>query len=214
LNYQYLGVSSRNLTVLDLDSTYSTTVWGSTLAVDVGYAQGLKSMGALHDPDSLPENASKAQFGKLKVGFNLTRDFKMLGQDMKFNSVAVAQKARDTLYGSEQIAIGGLYSVRGFVKNSMAGDHGYYWRNELSTQQNVKLWDEVFPTRFYFGIDIGEVKNRATHVIEGRLMGAALGMSTKWKGATWDLFHTRPISMHDSMTPEGGQLWFRMSFSF
>jgi hemolysin activation/secretion protein len=213
-NDQFLSVSSRNLTVLDLDSTLSTPVLGGSLALDVGYALGLKQMAALRDPDNLPDWAAKAQFGKFKLGFNWTRDFSVGGQGFRFNSAAVAQKARDVLYGSEQIAIGGLYSVRGFVNTVLTGDHGYYWRNELSVQRPINLWGETFSTRFYVGVDMGEVKNRAPNVVEGRLVGAALGMSTKFQGWTWDLFHTRPLSWPDSKEKEGGQLWFRLAYGF
>lgn len=42
--------------------------------------------------------------------------------------------SNDTLYGSDQFAIGGRYTVRGFQESIISGDNGYLVRNDLSTR--------------------------------------------------------------------------------
>ena len=214
LDAQLLGVSSRSLTVLDLDGTVSTVLAGGIISLDLGYAKGLDKAGALKDPDNLPFSAPRAQFGKIKAGFNYARPFSLVGKNFSFNSQFTSQKAESTLYGSEQISIGGIYSVRGFVTNTLSGDDGYYWRNEISARQPVVIGNETIGTRLYMGYDSGAVRNRAANVPEGRLTGMVIGVSANWRGASWDLFATRPLSLPDNMTKESSQTWFRVSYSF
>lgn len=214
LDNQFLGVSSRNLTVLDLSGNLNTGFAGGVLTLDLGYVQGLTALGALRDPDNLPDWASRAQFSKYTAGFNYARPFRMFSKDFSFTSQLTAQKANHTLYGSEQIVIGGLYSVRGFVKNTLSGDDGYYWRNELSVRQPLAIGGETVSTRLYAGYDTGEVSNRTANIPEGRLAGMVVGISASWRGATFDVFNTRPLTLRDTMTKEPGQTWLRVAYSF
>ncbi|SIT12664.1 ShlB/FhaC/HecB family hemolysin secretion/activation protein [Neptunomonas antarctica] len=214
LDNQFLGVSSRRLTVLDIDANLSTDFAGGLLSLDLGYAQGLSVGGALKDPDNLPDWAPRAQFKKIKAGFNYNRPFRLFDEKISFTSQLSAQKAHSAVYGSEQISIGGLYSVRGFVNNSLSGDDGYYWRNELSVRKPITIGGEVLSARFYAGYDLGEVSSQVDDVPQGRLSGMVVGISTNWRGASLELINTRPLSLPDTMTKESNQTWFRVAYSF
>lgn len=213
LDGQFLGVSSRKLTVLDLDSSLTTGFAGGVVTVDFGYAEGLDAFGALRDLDYLPEDAARAQFRKLKAGLSFSRPFHMFGMDANFSSQLTGQSAKNTLYGSEQISIGGIYSVRGFVNNTLSGDDGYYVRNEISVRNPVVVKGETIGTRVYVGYDTGEVRNRAQNVPQGALSGMVVGFSANWRGVAWDLFNTRALTLPDTMTREGAQTWFRLTYS-
>ena len=213
LEGQYLGVSSRKLSVLDLDSSLSTG-WGpGVLGLSLGWSQGLKSAGALRDMAGLPDFAPKAQFRKIKYGASYFLPFRGLGRDWTLNSSLSGQQAKTTLYGSEQISIGSIYSVRGFVKGSLSGDSGYYLRNDLSTRSVFTPAGQVLPVRWYVGVDMGSVRNRAAGVPQGALVGAALGASVNWKGANWDVSTTCPLATPQGMDKEGCQTWFRLGYS-
>ena len=214
LDNQFLGVSSRRLSVLDIDLNLSTPFEGGLLSFDLGYAQGLRMEGALQDPDNLPDWAPRAQFKKIKAGFNYNRPFRLFDENISFSSQLSAQKAHMPLYGSEQISIGGLNSVRGFVNNSLSGDEGYYWRNELSIRKPITIGGEVLSTRFYAGYDLGEVSSQVEDVPQGRMSGMAVGVVTNWRTASLELIHTLPISLPDTMTKESSQTWFRIAVSF
>lgn len=213
LEGQYLGVSSRKLSVLDLDSALSTG-WGpGVLGLSLGWSQGLKAAGALRDFPGLPDFAPRAQFRKIKYGASYFLPFHAAGRDWTFNSSLTGQQAKTTLYGSEQISIGSIYSVRGFVKGSLSGDTGYYLRNDLSTRSVFTPAGQVLPVRWYAGLDMGSVRNRAAGVPQGALVGAALGASVSWKGANWDISTTCPLATPQGMDKEGCQTWFRLGYS-
>jgi hemolysin activation/secretion protein len=210
----FLDVSSRKLTVLDLDARLNTGFLGGVLALDLGVARGLTAMDALRDAPNLPATAPRAQFSKLKSGFSYAKPFRALDTDVTWTSQMTAQKANNVLYGSEQISIGGLFSVRGYVRNFLTGDDGYYWRNELSVRQPLTLGKETISSRIYAGYDRGYISNRVPGAQQGKLEGMVAGISVNWRGASWDFFHTRPITMSSTMVRETGQTWFRLGYSF
>lgn len=213
LERQFLEISSRNLTLLDLEGHFHAHVGAGTLSLNLGYTQGLNAMGALDDPDSLPDDAPRAQFRKFTYGFTYAIPFKLLGKDLSFITQLAGQKSKDVLFGSEQISIGGLYSVRGFVGNTLLGDDGYYVRNELSVRQPLVIGNETITSRIYAGYDTGEVWNRVDNIPQGRLAGMVIGISINLRGATLDLFNTRPLSLPGFMTKESNQTWFRIAYA-
>lgn len=214
LNDQFLGVSSRKLTVLDLDADVNTAFGGGVVTATLGYAAGLDALGALKDGDDVLPFTPRAQFGKVKYGVSYLRPFSVLAQNVIFTSQFSGQKSRDVLYGSEQISIGGLYSVRGFVDDVLSGDDGYFLRNELALRQQIPLGSQTIPVRLYVAYDIGKVTSRTVDVPQGRMSGAALGMSFGWYNFTGEVFTTRPISLPDTMTREARQTWFRLSYGY
>lgn len=213
LEGQFLGVSSRKLSVLDLDGSVTTGLGKGVLGINLGWARGVTGGGALRDPKGLPDFAPRAQFEKLKYGANYFIPFQGAGQDWTFSSSLTGQRAANTLYGSEQISIGGIYSVRGFVKNTLAGDSGYYLRNDLSMRQVFRPAGTALAVRWYAGLDMGSVRNRAAGVPQGALVGSALGASINWNGGNWDISSTCPLATPQGVDKEGCQTWFRLSYS-
>lgn len=95
--------------------------------------------------------------------------------------------------------------MRGFVRNVLVGDSGYYWRNELSVRQPLVIGGETVSTRIYIGYDTGEVRNRAPGIPQGRLTGMAAGLSANLRGVSWDFFNTWPVALPNTMIKEFNQ---------
>jgi len=205
----FLSVSSRTLTVLDLDSSTSTGFLDGALTLDVGYAHGLKTAGALRDADGIPDTAPRAQFSKFKYGLSWLRPFQVAGVRAVWTTALTGQHARDVLYGSEQLLIGGLYSVRGFVNNTLSGDNGWYVRNELAVHPVLPLMN--LPVRVYAGVDYGRVSNRAPDVPEGALSGRVIGASASWKGMSIDVSNARAMHQPGVFRREGSRTWIRLN---
>lgn len=75
------------------------------------------------------------------------------------------------LYGSDMIAIGGRYTVRGFDSNySLQGESGGYFRQELAFPF------EKVPVQAFIGFDIGYVYGPSTEYSLGKtLLGGVIG---------------------------------------
>jgi hemolysin activation/secretion protein len=213
LEGELLGVSSRRLTVMELEGGASTQLAGGALTLALGYERGLSAFGALRDADDLPDDAPRAQFGKLRYQLGYFYPFRAAGLDAEFSSRIEGQRAQDTLYGSEQILIGGIYSVRGFSVNSLSGDHGWFSRNELALRPVLSLAGQALPLRLYAGFDFGAVSGRAAGAPSGRLAGVAAGVSGAWNRLSFDIFHARPVSQPDFLPREGGRTWVRLTLS-
>ena len=77
-----------------------------------------------------------------------------------------SQISKQTLFGSEQFAVGGYYSVRGFKENYVSADSGYYFRNKVSFSPGFKVTFEPF-------YDYGYTKNKYDGS-SGRLSGTGI----------------------------------------
>jgi hemolysin activation/secretion protein len=207
----FLSVSSRSLTVLDLGATLSTQVLGGGLGVDLGYGQGLDTMGALSDAPGLPDASPRAQFEVVRFGMMFNRGFPIGNKSLDWSSQFSSQRALDTLYGSEQFSIGGISTVRGFVTNSLASDNGTLWRNELSTRFPVELLGYKGMIKPYVALDHGRVSPHSAGNVSGKMTGAALGFTFAVGSANWEWFVGAPVSTPDSMPREGRSSFFRVS---
>lgn len=213
LEGQLLGVSSRTLSVLDLDGGVTTRLGQGALSMTLGWAQGLTAAGALRDIDGLPDSAPRAQFKKIKYTASYSLPWRWLDSDWTLSSQVTGQVALTTLFGSEQVSIGGIYSVRGHEKNALSGDSGYFLRNELSVRAPVSLAATQLPLRLFVGLDAGAVRNRAPDVPQGSLAGSAFGASLGWKAVSAELFGTCPLAVPSAMERESCQTWFRLNVS-
>lgn len=208
-----LEVSSRRLSVFDLDTSYTTRVLGGALSFNFGLARGLHLFGSLKDASNLPDWAPRAQFTKYKYGFGYFRPFQLLGQDLSFNSQLSGQHARDVLYGSERMSLGSLYTVRGFNEESIAGDHGYYWRNELALSQPFSLPNgRPALLRPFVGLDYGKAWNREDESA-GSLSSASLGLGVLTGLVNLNLTLAHPINSPKYEADQGDTLAFSLSLS-
>lgn len=211
----YLDVSSRKLTVLDLDSSFTTQLLGGSFSVNGGLSRGLKLFDALDDPSGLPDYAPRAQYTAIKYGANWYRPFLMLGQSWSFTSQFAGQKAQDVLYGSEQMLVGSLYSVRGFDDQSLSGDNGWFLRNQLNLHRTFALRQGLAgQLRTYVALDHGKVWNREPGLPQGKLTGAALGVATTLGPFNLDVFHAWPLEKPDFLDRPSDSTYFSASLSF
>jgi hemolysin activation/secretion protein len=214
LGGQYLQFSSRNLSTLDVAASAFTQIGGGVLNTRLGWVQGLTAFGALRDAANLPDDLPHAQFRKLTLDVGFSRSFHLGGQTLLWSSQFSGQHAYDTLYGSQQMLIGGNSSVRGFLDSVLSGDNGFYWRNDLSMPWTL-AWGGGAPVsgRTYVGVDTGRVTNRAAGAPSGSLSGAALGVAWQWNKLSLDVFASRAIDLPSMLKREGTLFAFRLSAS-
>lgn len=208
-----LQVSSRRLSVFDLDSNYTTRLFGGAFSLNLGLARGLHLFGSLKDASNLPDWAPRAQFTKYKYGAGFYRPFQALGQELSFNSQLSGQYALDVLYGSERMSLGSPYTVRGFNEESIAGDHGYYWRNELALTRSFSLPNgRPALLRPFVGVDYGKAWNREDESA-GHLTSASLGIGLMTGPVNLNLTLAHPIDSPKYESDQGDTLAFSLGLS-
>ncbi|HEY0975120.1 MAG TPA: ShlB/FhaC/HecB family hemolysin secretion/activation protein [Solimonas sp.] len=209
-----IGVSSRTLSVADIGGTYSTALGGGALSLDLAYSRGLPILGALDDPGFLPSRAPRAQFDAFRLNASYLYPFTLVGQRWQWSSQFNGQLTPHSLYGSEQLLIGSLYTVRGFMRNTLSGDNGFYSRNDLSVSLPLDFGG-LIPglLRPYVALDYGQVSNRVSGVPEGDLAGAAAGLAYQSRHVRADVFYSHAVAKPDAMPSEGGVTYFRLSLN-
>ncbi len=155
---QLIGSSSRVLSALELDANLSVVQGGTLWSFDAGVVHGVDWFGSMSDPDTLPHGAPRAQFTKVTFGAGLSRSFDLFGLQAQIASNLAAQWSDDLLYPSEQIAVAGLFAVRGYKSVRLFGDRGFTWRNELAFPAVLGLGGaHALRLRPFVGIDAGRV---------------------------------------------------------
>jgi hemolysin activation/secretion protein len=209
-----VATSSRNLSYLDLNLGGNTVLLGGVLSGQIGYSRGLTIFGALRDSSDLSSDAPRAQFEKATLDLNFTRSIVLFGLSPSWSSQFTGQYAETPLYGSQQILIGSTSSVRGFSTASLSGDRGYFMRNELSLPGEFSIASERVAGRVYVGFDFGRASGVASGSLAGKLSGATIGFAAQCRGAIWEFFTSRPLSVADGIRRETTQSWFRVSYAF
>ncbi len=213
-----LAISSRTLTVLDLGVTGSTVINGGITNLGFGYSRGLKALGALEDLSGIPGSAPRAQFDKLTASGSYYYPFKFHNENMSISTAVTAQYALDTLFGSEQFSVGGIYSVRGFYEESLANDDGILVRNDLSLTRTIHqpfgpfAPDMLFKP--YLALDAGAVGSQNDKTPAGTLVGGAAGFTLAMGAASFDIYAGHPIVAPHGMNNEGFNSFGRLSVNF
>lgn len=144
INYRKQENAERKLTVSNFSLTLSNYFKnGVNLYLKPSYSRGLKILDAKKDEKDLLANEAKAQFDVFKFYLSLSKSFNIpkVNAPLTLSTEADSQFSKQTLFGSEQFAVGGYYSVRGFRENYITGDSGYYFRNKA----NVNLGSLILP---------------------------------------------------------------------
>lgn len=160
-----LSNAERRLTILNLGfsaSSYFNN--GASLYFKPTYIRGLTALNAKKDQQNISSSTAKAQFEALKFYASAAKKFTTI--PLTFSTEMDSQISKQTLFGSEQFAIGGYYSVRGFKENYVSADSGYYFRNKISFSPGFKVTFEPF-------YDYGYAKNKYDGS-SGRLSGTGI----------------------------------------
>ena len=212
---EYLGTSSSTLTILQLGYTYNYTAPTWDGYATLRYHQGLDILGAKTGPTTSP----KFKKVTLDLSYNKKIEYKN-ALPARYNLSFHGQYAKKGIIGSQQIGMGGPYSVRGFKsEGSLSGNMGFYIRNEFSVIINSS-WGTISP---YLSLDIGAVrKNDASN--GGGIIGQAAGVRINTHGFALDIFATQPLynsnknkisDLDDEVHSNGSKfIGFNLSYQF
>ena len=208
VNGSLVSVSSHRASTMSMGGKSTLNALGGTLSLKSELVLGLNDQ-------SMAVSSSEAQpeFTKVTADINFSKRFELEANEFSWTSGFRAQYSPELLLTTQQISIGGLSSVRGFTQESISGDSGYYWRNELALHKQFSTGDSVVKTKFYAGYDMGSVNSNSDAGASGFLSGIVVGVNTQYKAASVDLSWTNAGKLNAGMTREAAQTWLRVSFS-
>ncbi|KAG8150360.1 ShlB/FhaC/HecB family hemolysin secretion/activation protein [Burkholderia catarinensis] len=147
--------------------------------VNGGLSQGLPWFGANHDPHGITRDEAHSQFTKVDATAAFTLPLPKIGQALlAYRGALSGQYTNMALFGSEQLYLGGMDTVRGFRSGEIAGDRGFYSRNELAWV-NAPAWKDGRIEPYVF-VDAGKA---GLVSIPGfpTLAGAGAGLRAQWQ---------------------------------
>jgi len=179
----FLDTSSNKLTILQFSYTHNFSAPDWDGYATVRYHRGLDWFGAttgsLTDPT----------FNKYTLDMSYNKRIKSEGIPAFYNFSFYGQYAKKGIVGSEQIGIGGPYSVRGFTsEGQISGNKGFYVRNEIAFIQRFKK-GTMNP---YFGLDYGVVSHNEESY-GGNMLGLTIGTRFNFYDFSLDLSYSLPI---------------------
>ncbi|WP_172411485.1 ShlB/FhaC/HecB family hemolysin secretion/activation protein [Burkholderia pseudomallei] len=147
--------------------------------VSAGVSQGLPWLGANHDGQGITRDDAHSQFTKLDATAAFTLPLPKLGSAMlAYRGTLSGQFTNVALFGSEQLYLGGMDTIRGFRSGEIAGDRGFYSRNELAWV-NAPAWKDGRIEPYLF-LDAGKANLIASAGFP-TLAGAGAGLRAQWQ---------------------------------
>jgi hemolysin activation/secretion protein len=105
------------------------------------------------------------------------------------------QHSNYQLFSTDQISIGGPYSVRGYKEEGLNGNTGYYARNEFSKNLRSKLFNFLDQT-YFFAFDSGWIE-KEQNVNYGKLFSCSIGAKYQKDSFFTQVYYAIPVYNHD-----------------
>ncbi|MFW2584736.1 ShlB/FhaC/HecB family hemolysin secretion/activation protein [Aliarcobacter butzleri] len=149
------------------------------------YSKFLAQKGVAAEQDDIANQ--EKYYTKYLIDLGFTKYFDT-ENDLKYNLYLRGQHSKDKLSGSDELYMGGVYSVRGFEDEGLSGNRGFYVRNDVS----VKYQIEDITLAPYIGLDYGYVVKDENN-ISGKIVGSSVGSKFYWKNFNLELFYMMPL---------------------
>lgn len=204
-----LQSSSRTITSLLFGLNHTQKVAGGVATFNPTFSRGMPWMGAEEDGNKSGD-LPKAQFRKWSLNASYQ---KPLADSLWWLTSVYGQWSSDRLYGSERMTIGGESSVRGFKEQTISGDNGGYWRNEL----NYVLFTlpVVGQVSALAAVDGGWLHaDRLDPNAAGTLWGAAAGLTTANRWVSTQFTLGVPLAYPDWLGPDHISIYYRVAVAF
>ncbi|THF63547.1 ShlB/FhaC/HecB family hemolysin secretion/activation protein [Pseudothauera rhizosphaerae] len=218
-------VNSPRLSEAGLGLNHGRRIGSAFINLDLGWQRGIGAFGGLtdHHPAS---GDPRAQYDKYTFTASFLQPFALAGQSFTFDSLVFAQKSEDVLHGPRRISIGGPGSVRGFKDQSLSGDSGGYWRNQLRWRTPVApdalgtaaaAWLPAVLAEFGIALawDVGVIaRDRHNELTgqHGRISGRAIELTARGKHLRASLMYARSLARPDALPDSEHPMHFRLEF--
>ena len=220
----FIETSSRRLAIATLGFHHTEYFSAAQLDVNLIYHRGVKVMGSLDDTDFPSDDGPRAQFDKFTLDTNYRYNFDWLDTPLTYATRLNYQYSPDQLYGSEQISIGGQFTVRGYKEVSLSANSGGYWRNELA----AAFYPEFFSgsSKYFFSllkpfvaVDYGLIRDEFyTDEKRQKMSGWAVGLGLYGEHLSLDVTYSEPLQHPRFLEQFGGyagrQVYFSSSVKF
>lgn len=213
-----LDVSSTHLSEFSLGFNHGRRVGSAFVNADIGWQRGVGAFGAQDDDPDAVHGSPTARYNKYSLTLSYLQPFTLWDQAFSFESLATGQHSEDVLYSPQRISLGGLSSIRGFKDQTLSGDSGYYWRNQLRWRRAV-TWEPLLPWVQEYGVayayDVGAIEHgRYNPGLSGRMSGHGVEFSARGQYAAASVTLARSLERPDIIERREHPVYFRVDLFF
>lgn len=213
-----LNVSSTHLSESQLGLNHGRRIGSAFVNLDAGWQRGIGAFGAQDDEPKAPRGSPTARYNKYSLTLSYLQPFKLWGEAFSIESLATGQHSEDVLYSPQRISLGGLSSIRGFKDQTLSGDSGYYWRNQLRWRRAV-TWEPLQPWLQEYGVayayDFGAIEHdRYNPHLHGRMSGHGVEFSARGPYAAASVTLARSLERPDVIGRREHPVYFRVDLFF
>jgi hemolysin activation/secretion protein len=212
-----IGISSNRLSEWQLGFNHGRRVGSSFVNADIGWQRGIGAFDAQGNGHPRgPEPV--ARYNKYTLTLSYLQPFNLGGERFSFESLATGQKSEDQLFSPARISVGGLNSVRAYKDQSLSGNSGGYWRNQLRWTRPV-TWAPLQPFVQQYGAalayDLGVISHDDHNSgASGRLSGHALELSARGEHLAASVTFAHSLERPAAFTEGERPVYFRLDVFF
>ncbi|MBU1329283.1 MAG: ShlB/FhaC/HecB family hemolysin secretion/activation protein [Gammaproteobacteria bacterium] len=212
-----LDASSNRLSEFQLGFNHGRRIGTAFVNLDLGWQRGTGAFDA--QDNNYPQSGEPvARYNKYSLTLSYLQPFQLGGESFSVDSLATGQKSEDLLFSPQRISVGGLNSVRGFKEQSLTGDSGGYWRNQLRWRRPVTV-DALRPWLGEYGVtlayDVGVIKgDRYNSGMSGRLSGQAIELYLRGQHLSTSVTWAQSLERPDAIAEAEHPLYFRVDLYF
>ncbi|AEF20107.1 ShlB/FhaC/HecB family hemolysin secretion/activation protein [Pseudomonas fulva] len=212
-----IGVSSNRLSEWQLGFNHGRRVGSAFVNADIGWQRGIGAFDAQGNGHPRGRNPV-ARYNKYTLTLSYLQPFDLGGERFSFESLATGQKSEDQLFSPARISVGGLNSVRAFKDQSLSGNSGGYWRNQLRWTRPV-TWAPLQPFVQQYGAalayDVGVISHDSHNSgASGRMSGHALELSARGEHLAASVTFAHSLERPDAITESERPVYFRLDVFF
>jgi hemolysin activation/secretion protein len=212
---EFMGMQSPTVNVLGIRLSHTHRIFGGLFDGNINGQFGVPMFGSMTNEQADARGISnRPEFSKVAGDISFYRPIDMSGLNSALKDVKLAysfkasgQYSPDFLLPSEQLTLGGFYTVRGYKTQSLSGGNGGFTRNELIYTMPYWLPDE-FKSAFaqvdlFAGLDAGSVwRNDINPLSVGNVAGLAAGVRLSRGPLFGEVSYQHPLSAPQSIAME------------
>ncbi|KIQ01241.1 MULTISPECIES: ShlB/FhaC/HecB family hemolysin secretion/activation protein [Pseudomonas] len=212
-----LDLSSHRLSEWQLGFNHGRRIGTGFVNLDAGWQRGIGAFDAQSNGNPQGDQGV-ARYNKYTLTLSYLQPFNLWGERFSFDSLATGQKSEDELFSPARISIGGLNSVRAFKDQSLSGNSGGYWRNQLRWTRPV-TWEPLQPFVQQYGAalayDVGVISHDSHNSgASGRMSGHALELSARGEHLAASVTFAHSLERPDAFTEGERPVYFRLDVFF
>ncbi|AZD36990.1 Channel-forming transporter/cytolysins activator of TpsB family [Pseudomonas chlororaphis subsp. aurantiaca] len=210
-----LALSSNRLSEAQFGINHGRRIGGAFVNLDLGMQNGIGAFDAQDNGHPGPGEPN-ARYRKYTATLSYLQPFKLWGESFSFSSLMTGQRSEDVLFSPQRTSLGGQSSIRGYKDQSLSGDSGGYWRNDLRWSRPVTLgWLRPVFAEYgsSLGYDQGVIRgDRYNGEQHGRMSSNSLELFARGQHFATSVTFAHSLERPDVLSEREAPIYFRLDF--